>query len=249
MRRSGVLGAMTPKNGQFACIPARAAGDRKLGEQDFRVLTAIAMHADGSGIAYPSLGRIALLAGIPQRSNVCRSITQLEKAGYLRHERHKGATGAWAHSVYEIIFQDAEAVPDEVEQSSAPATDQVIEQKGEAARAIAEGMLEVWRTECGDVLPVPHALERDRVVACQTRFRDSFKRDIEKWRALCREIRQSSFCCGDGPRGWRADFDWALKPNSIRGVLEGKYRDNRPLSRSRGTGTYDGIPPLGPGGT
>src|ERR1700730_3067267 len=109
-------------------------------------------------------------------------------------------------------------------------------------------MLAIWERECGDLLQVPLELDRDRVSACQARFRDSFSRDIEQWRVLCREIRQSPFCCGEGDRGWRADFDWALKPKSIRNVREGKYRDVRPPHAKR-NGTYDGILPLGPGGT
>jgi hypothetical protein len=233
---------MMPRIGQFACIPARAASIRGLGAYDLRVLIAIALHADGEGRAYPSLALIASRAGIA-RHNVSRSIVRLEKAGLFRHHRRKGETGVWAHSVYEIIFEDAEA-----QQSPPPAIEQVIEQKGGAARAIADSMLAIWREECGDALPIPRSLDRDRVTACQARFGDSFSRNVEQWRALCREIRQSPFCCGQGSSGWQADFDWALKPKSIRNVLEGKYRDDRP-ARSRGNGTYDGIPPLGPGGT
>jgi hypothetical protein len=238
---------MTPKNGQFACIPASAAGARDLGAQDFRVLVALAAHADSEGRAYPSLARIASLTGVA-RKNVPRSIARLEKAGLLRHRQRKSETSAWGHNLYSVVFEEAGPVS-EAEQSAALAIEQVIEQKGEAARAIAEGMLAVWRTECGDELPVPRSLDRDRMTACQARFRDSFGRNLDQWRALCREIRQSPFCCGAGERGWLADFDWALKPKSIRNVREGKYRNDRQPPRSRGNGTYNGIPPLGPGGT
>jgi hypothetical protein len=240
------MAAMTPRIGQFARIPAQAASIPSLGACDLRVLIAIALHADGQGRAYPSLARIASRACMA-RQNVSRSIARLEKVGLLRHERRKGETGVWAHSFYEIIFEDAGASP-EAEQSPPPTIEQVIEQKQGAARAVADGMVAVWQSVCGDVLPVPESIDRDRVNACQARFRDSFGRDIEKWRALCREIRQSRFCCGGGERGWRADFDWALQPKSIRKVREGKYRDDRQPPRSRGNGT-DGIPPLGPGGT
>jgi hypothetical protein len=235
---------MTQIIGQFARIPSRAAGARDLGAQDFRVLVALAAHADGEGRAYPSLARIASLTGVA-RKNVPRSIARLEKAGLLRHQQRKGETSAWGHNLYSVVFEEARTVSEE--EQPPPTTEQVIEQKNGPAKAIAEDMLAVWRKECGDVLPVPRSLDRDRVSGCQARFRDSFSRDLDQWRALCREIRQSSFCCGKGSSGWQADFDWALRPKSIRNVLEGKYRD-RP-SRSRGNGTYDGIPPLGPGGT
>jgi DNA-binding IscR family transcriptional regulator len=240
--------AMTPKNGQFACIPAQAASIPGLGAYDLRVLIAIALHADGEGRAYPSLARIASRTCIA-RQNVSRSIARLEKAGLVRHWRHKSETGVWANSVYEIIFQDAGTSLDAEQSPPTPATEQVIKQKDGAARATAENMLAVWRSECGDVLPIPWSLDRERLSACQARFRDSFGGDIEQWRSLCREIRQSLFCCGAGERRWLADFDWALKPKSIRNVREGKCRNDRQPPRSRGNGTYDDIPPLGPGGT
>lgn len=36
---------------------------------------------------------------------------------------------------------------------------------------------------------------------------------------------QSSFLKGNNNRGWRADFDWLLKPDNMIKVLEGKYDD------------------------
>jgi hypothetical protein len=119
------------------------------------------------------------------------------------------------------------------------------------SRQIAEGMLAIWRAECGDALTVPRPpLAPHRIKVCQARFWDSFGRDLEQWRAHCRAIRASRFCCGKGSSGWRADFDWALKPKSIEGVQEGKYQNGGSSSHRR-TGTYDDyeIPPLGPGGT
>lgn len=234
---------MMPRIGQFACIPVRVARDPRLRAADHRVLIAVASHADSDGRAHPSLACIATETGIA-RDNVPRSIARLEEFGYLRHQRHKRGPGLWDRSSYQIIFEDAKA-----QQSPPPAIEQVIEQKGGAARAIADSMLAVWREECGRVLPIPRSIDRERVIACEARFRDSFDRDPEQWRAYCRAITECSFCCGQGASGWRADFDWALKPKSIRSVLEGKYRDNRSLARPRGNGTYDGIPPLGPGGT
>src|SRR5215813_10143742 len=101
------------------------------------------------------------------------------------------------------------------------------------AGGIANEMLAVWQIECGDVLPVPRKMARARIAACVARFNDSFNRGLEQWRALCREIKASVCCCGGGRKGWKADFDWALKPNSIRNLLEGKYRDSGSSSRQR----------------
>jgi len=35
----------------------------------------------------------------------------------------------------------------------------------------------------------------------------------------------SGFCCGQGDRGWRAGFDWFLRPASVRALLEGAYAE------------------------
>jgi hypothetical protein len=227
------------KNGTFACIPTRGARI-DLHAYDFRVLIEIARHADKDGHANPSLSLIASATGIARR-NVSRSIASLEKAGLMRHWQQKGVTGGWSHSVYEIIFDP----PQKIEQTP--------KEKRDQEHGIAGQMLAIWIEECGNALPVPRELDRSRTAVCEARFRDSFHQDIEQWRSLCREIRASAFCCGN--RGWKADFDWALKPKSIRNLIEGKYRDNGSASRRRvassgpvGFEDYE-ILPLGPGGT
>jgi len=234
---------MTPR---FARVPAHLAGAQDLSARDWRVYVCIALHADIAGRSHPSLNLIASLTGIDRR-HVSLSVRRLENGGHLRHWPHKGASGAWTNSIYEVIFKDPGGASGAAQEGPPEADEQTIKRPTED-RAIADSMLAIWREECGDALSIPRSLDRDRVTACQARFGDSFARDLEQWRSLCREIRQSPFCCGQGSSGWRANFDWALKPKSIRNVLEGRYRDDRP-PRSRGNGTYDGIPPLGPGGT
>jgi DNA-binding IscR family transcriptional regulator len=235
--------AMSKTNGSFACIPGRVVGMQDLRAYDFRVLVAIAMCADKQGRARPSHSHIASTTGIDRR-NVPRAITRLEKAGLMRHRQQKGQAGGWTHSVYEILFDPA---VQEVEHTP--------KAKRDEGENIAQHMLAIWREECGDALSVPRALDRKRAIACSARFKDSFDRDFEQWRLMCREIRKSAFCCGGGRRGWKADFDWALKPKSIRNLLEGKYRDGESLRRHRaaaaGPSDFDEyiVLPLGPGGT
>jgi Helix-turn-helix domain len=38
-------------------------------------------------------------------------------------------------------------------------------------------------------------------------------------------VRDSSFCCGDNDRGWRADIDFLLQPKSFVRLIEGFYSD------------------------
>jgi hypothetical protein len=90
----------------FAKVPLRAARDPALRGADHRVLIAICSHVNSGGLAYPSYACLAAETGIT-RDNVPRSITQLEKLGYLRRHRHKRGPGRWDRSSYEIIFKDS----------------------------------------------------------------------------------------------------------------------------------------------
>jgi hypothetical protein len=38
----------------------------------------------------------------------------------------------------------------------------------------------------------------------------------------------SKFCRGGGPRGWKATFDWFIKPGTLTKILEGQYDDETP---------------------
>jgi hypothetical protein len=59
----------------------------------------------------------------------------------------------------------------------------------------------------------------------QIRLADPYWR--VNWREAIRRIAASPFLTGGGERGWRADFNWFLRPDSLVNVLEGKY-DSRP---------------------
>jgi hypothetical protein len=43
------------------------------------------------------------------------------------------------------------------------------------------------------------------------------------WRDALARVDASPFCKGSGPRGWVADIDWFLKPDTLTKILEGKY--------------------------
>jgi Helix-turn-helix domain len=84
---------------KFSRIPARAV-DMDLTATDWGVLHVIALHADKAGHAYPSLARIAEIAGIQSR-HVARSTKRLERFGLLRFKRLRRGSG-WANNQYEI---------------------------------------------------------------------------------------------------------------------------------------------------
>lgn len=78
-------------------------------------------------------------------------------------------------------------------------------------------------TECG--IPTARELTAARKQSIRTRWTDP------SWRTSYAEaitrIRGSPFLRGENDRGWRADFDWFLKPGSVTKILEGKYDDGK----------------------
>ena len=49
---------------------------------------------------------------------------------------------------------------------------------------------------------------------------------IEGWRGAMGKVRDSPFLRGDGPRGWRADFDFLMQAESLLKLMEGGYDDH-----------------------
>ncbi|WP_338661758.1 hypothetical protein VQH23_16175 [Pararoseomonas sp. SCSIO 73927] len=86
--------------------------------------------------------------------------------------------------------------------------------------------LAAWEAIC-----VPAGLSRvakvtdSRKRAIAARLRGDFGGDLDRWRGYLRRIASSGFCLGGGDKGWKADIDWAAKPDSVVRVAEGKYDD------------------------
>lgn len=63
----------------------------------------------------------------------------------------------------------------------------------------------------------------------------------ERWLQALEKIPDCPFLNGDGQRGWKADFAWFLKPNSVQEILDGKYdlqRRTLPIA-SAGNGRFE----------
>jgi hypothetical protein len=62
----------------------------------------------------------------------------------------------------------------------------------------------------------------------------------ENWLPALERLPQCRFLWGESDRGWKADLEWFLKPDSVQKILEGKY-DNAGSteSKSREQSTFD----------
>jgi hypothetical protein len=77
--------------------------------------------------------------------------------------------------------------------------------------------------------PLPRCVELNdaRRKVAKARLKE---RPLPDWGPVFERINASPFCRGINDRGWRADFDFALKPGTAAKVMEGKY-DPRPGTR------------------
>lgn len=87
--------------------------------------------------------------------------------------------------------------------------------------------IEMWNASG---FPRMMQLTTKRKALLRRRMQEEFFR--RNWKDALDKIKQSSFCCGENNRGWRANFDWFILPNSITKIMEGMY-DNRELIASK----------------
>lgn len=119
---------------------------------------------------------------------------------------------------------------------SAPSNNEVARdnKKRENNGASADGaLIDRWREF--PQLPAVRVISAGRKRAISARMRDPFFRD--NFSEAIERIAKSDFCTGVNDRGWRADFDFLLRPETIVKVMEGKY-DNRRSAVKRG-GEYN----------
>lgn len=58
------------------------------------------------------------------------------------------------------------------------------------------------------------------------RLKDPFF--IQNWQSAIAKASQSKFCQGINDRGWKADFDWFIRPDTCAKIMEGRYANQAP---------------------
>ena len=85
-----------------------------------------------------------------------------------------------------------------------------------------DALVEAWnRLAQAEKLPKVRALTTKRHRALAARLRNPEWRT--GWREAVDKIRECPFLLGENDRGWRADFDWFLRPDTVIRILEGQY--------------------------
>ena len=83
--------------------------------------------------------------------------------------------------------------------------------------------MELFSTICKN-LPKPNRLTEKRKRAIK-----KAKKDIEEfggWDKYFSCVASSQFLNGKSKNGWKADFDWILKPDNMVKIMEGNYQNN-----------------------
>jgi hypothetical protein len=112
--------------------------------------------------------------------------------------------------------------------------------------ASAESLREIWQQERG-ALPELRALSPERAARCSERISHARNKgkDVAQFLADFREAvtraAATPFLCGEGPAGWRANFDWLIaNDTNYLKVIEGRYDAGAGISARAGTASSGG---------
>lgn len=61
----------------------------------------------------------------------------------------------------------------------------------------------------------------------------------EHWLLALERLPQCRFLWGESDRGWKADLEWFLKPDSVQKILEGKYDNGSTDTKTREQSAFD----------
>jgi hypothetical protein len=97
----------------------------------------------------------------------------------------------------------------------------------EKEKAALSVLADLWNSHCGQ-LPKIRECKKGTTRHKQAEARWKEKPDEHHWIQVIRRVSMSDFCLGNSDSGWRADFDWLIRPGTETKILEGKYDSRTP---------------------
>jgi hypothetical protein len=91
----------------------------------------------------------------------------------------------------------------------------------EPDRTIPEQLRLAWNECAPNLIPAGTGWPKLRLKAALDRLRE--RPSITEWRDIFRRMNASPFLRGQNEHRWRADLDFAVKPDTVLHVLEGRY--------------------------
>lgn len=108
-------------------------------------------------------------------------------------------------------------------------------EKKEVVEAFSKELLQQWNTRMGR----RDHMTPKRLKAINARTRDRFF--MENYEQALELASRSPFLRGENDRGWKADLEFFLKPDSIAKILEGKYTPKETVSVSDPLAEYEDL--------
>jgi hypothetical protein len=106
--------------------------------------------------------------------------------------------------------------------------EEVVSASGPSPSSQIQEIFQVW-----DDVTKPKrktAMSAKRITAAKARIKEPDFR--ESWKDALSMIPSIPFLMGQNDRGWKADIDWFLKPDSVVKIIEGKYTNTpKPLHK------------------
>lgn len=99
-------------------------------------------------------------------------------------------------------------------------------------------MVRTWNAKTN--LPKIVSVTKTRKAKLKERFKELPKPKRETWEAIVDRVSKSQFLLGANSRGWKADIDFMLRPESWVKVIEGKY-DDKTVQAAIENGTVEGL--------
>lgn len=207
--------------------------------------------------AWPSTGTIAEAVGT-HRNRVSEDIQALAQAGWLRIERRAGISSRYGVAVPTSAGcnQNGITTPGDapaIGAGGAPVTG--------AGGALVTGALThqeptkepatLHGAAASDSMTLEDLVVRWSAIEGVRHCRTVTPKRRQAWRTRSKEphwlddvpaaldrVAKSDFCKGGGERGWVADVDWLLRPDTVTKLLEGKYdnTNGNPPKAERFTG-------------
>lgn len=110
-------------------------------------------------------------------------------------------------------------------------------QPAEPAHPSNHPFLTIWNEHRGK-LPEARSCAPSRLKKIKARWPEQTP---DEWVSTIKRLADSDFCCGKGSTGWRADFDFLLKPDTWTKVNEGRYDNGKGPIRTAQTAKYDNL--------
>lgn len=98
-------------------------------------------------------------------------------------------------------------------------TETEVETKAKTPDGGGEEVVKAWNAEA-KLPPVQHLTDK-RKTALKARLSESYFRD--NYATGIKKAARSAFLTGNSDGGWKATFDWFVKPDSLPRIMEGKY--------------------------